>query len=92
MTVTHDPGSAVDALLREHAPLLPPEVRAPLRRAAGLTQLQVATAVGVRKLQVLRWEQGEAEPRPGEKRAAYSRLLQGLARQHPDILASTAVP
>ncbi|MFB7467107.1 helix-turn-helix domain-containing protein [Streptomyces sp. NPDC056224] len=84
--------SAVDVLLSEQKPLLPPALRAPLRRAAGLTQRQVANAIGVRPLQVLRWEAGEAEPRNGERRAAYSRLLHGLAQQHPAVVASTSAP
>ncbi|MGZ9935879.1 helix-turn-helix domain-containing protein (plasmid) [Streptomyces sp. NC-S4] len=92
MTTAHDPVSAVNALLDEHAPLLPPALRAPLRRAAGLSQRQVASAIGVRPLQILRWEAGSVEPRNGEKRLAYSRLLHGLAQQHPDVVASTATP
>ncbi|MFF3680237.1 multiprotein-bridging factor 1 family protein [Streptomyces sp. NPDC002120] len=92
VTVTHDPVSSVDVLLHGQRPLLPPAFRGPLRRAAGLTQRQVAQAIGVQPLQILRWEAGEAEPRPGERRAAYSRLLQGLAQQHPDVITSTAVP
>ncbi|WP_420082986.1 helix-turn-helix domain-containing protein (plasmid) [Streptomyces sp. JL4002] len=89
MTTTHDPVSAVNALLVEHAPLLPPALRAPLRRAAGLSQRQVADAIGVRPLQILRWEAGSVEPRNGERRIAYSRLLHGLAEQHPDVVTST---
>ncbi|WP_328741292.1 helix-turn-helix transcriptional regulator (plasmid) [Streptomyces erythrochromogenes] len=92
VTATHDPVSSVDVLLHGHTPLLPPVFRGPLRRAAGLTQRQVAQAVGVQPLQILRWEAGEAEPRPGERRVAYSRLLQGLAQQHPHVITSTAVP
>ncbi|MEV7417729.1 helix-turn-helix transcriptional regulator [Streptomyces sp. NPDC089919] len=79
-------------LLHAQTPLLPPVLRGPLRRAAGLSQRQVAQAVGVRPLQIIRWEAGEAEPRAGVRRVAYSRLLQALAQQHPDIVASTAVP
>ncbi|MFD4737755.1 helix-turn-helix transcriptional regulator [Streptomyces virginiae] len=93
VTTAHDPVSAVDALLSAgQTPLLPPAYRGPLRRAAGLTQRQVAQAVGVKPLQIIRWEAGEAEPRLGERRAAYSRLLQGLAQQHPDVITSTTVP
>ncbi|MGW2680928.1 helix-turn-helix domain-containing protein [Streptomyces sp. NPDC001436] len=54
-----------------------------MRRAAGLTQSQVADALGVRYQQVLRWEQGAAEPR-GKRRTAYSLLLQQLAARHPE--------
>ncbi|MEU5069132.1 helix-turn-helix transcriptional regulator [Streptomyces virginiae] len=85
MTTIHDPVTSVDVLLSKHSPLLPASVRAPLRRAAGLTQQQVAEAIGVRPLAVLRWESGAVEPRNGPKRTAYSRLLQGLAQQYPDV-------
>ncbi|MDH6545883.1 helix-turn-helix domain-containing protein [Streptomyces sp. SPB4] len=86
-TARHDPVARIDALLDDHAPLLPVPVRGPLRRAAGLTQKQVATRIGVQPLAVKRWEAGSTEPRPGERRTAYSRLLQGLARRHPEVLA-----
>ncbi|MFZ3476082.1 helix-turn-helix domain-containing protein [Streptomyces sp. 2.9] len=78
----------IDALLGSHAPLLPVSVRGPLRRAAGLTQRQVASVIGVQPLAVKRWEAGSVEPRPGERRTAYSRLLQGLAHQHPEVLST----
>ncbi|MER5871948.1 helix-turn-helix transcriptional regulator [Streptomyces sp. NPDC002044] len=66
-------------------------VRGGLRRAAGLTQAQVAAALGVGRVQVARWETGFNEPR-GDRRRAYSSLLSSLARQHPDTVTSTAVP
>ncbi|MDA5279864.1 helix-turn-helix transcriptional regulator [Streptomyces sp. Isolate_45] len=79
--------ASIDVLLDNHAPLLPPSVRGPLRRAAGLTQRQVAREIGVQPLAVKRWEAGSVEPRPGERRIAYSRLLQGLARRYPEVLS-----
>ncbi|MEU9237141.1 helix-turn-helix domain-containing protein [Streptomyces subrutilus] len=90
VTTTHDPVASVDVLLYAHAPLLPVAVRGPLRRAAGLSQQQVAEAIGVQPLAVLRWEAGSVEPRSGPRRTAYSRLLQGLADQYPDVLTSAS--
>ncbi|MCX4451385.1 helix-turn-helix transcriptional regulator [Streptomyces sp. NBC_01789] len=72
--------SAVDALLEQIAqdPLPPPAERKRLREAAGLSQDQVAKALGSRRESVGNWESGRSEPRP-PKRAAYARLLEGLA-------------
>ncbi|MFF9070515.1 helix-turn-helix domain-containing protein [Streptomyces sp. NPDC014891] len=88
VTPVHNPVASVDALLDAHAPLLPTSVRGPLRRAAGLTQRQVADKLGVQPLSVKRWESGAVEPRAGLKRTAYSRLLQGLAQRHPEVIIS----
>ncbi|WP_461012207.1 helix-turn-helix domain-containing protein, partial [Streptomyces capparidis] len=75
--------AAVDALLEESAGSLPPpEERARLREAGSLTQAQVAKALRVRRETVADWEAGRTEPRP-PKRAAYIRLLEGLAARHP---------
>lgn len=68
--------SAVDALL-EQVPsddLPPPAERRRLREAAGLSQTQIATALGTRREAVGSWEAGQREPRPPQ-RAAYARLL-----------------
>ncbi|MFF7199141.1 telomere-associated protein Tap [Streptomyces sp. NPDC088197] len=76
--------SAVDALL-EQVPagdLPPPAERRRLREAAGLSQTQIATALGTRREAVGNWEAGRTEPRPPQ-RAAYARLLEGLAAQFP---------
>ncbi|WP_434098010.1 telomere-associated protein Tap [Streptomyces sparsogenes] len=75
--------SAVDALLEQVAdPLPPPAERKRLREAAGLSQEQIATALQTRRESVGNWETGRAEPRP-PKRAAYARLLEGLAARFP---------
>ncbi|WP_327687334.1 helix-turn-helix transcriptional regulator [Streptomyces sp. NBC_00467] len=66
-----------------------PAARARLRQAASLTQAEVAEAIGVHRIQVVRWESGQAEPRNPHRRA-YGRLLAGLAAQYPEVLASTA--
>ncbi|MGW5355561.1 telomere-associated protein Tap, partial [Streptomyces sp. NPDC004031] len=76
--------SAVDALL-EQVPsddLPPPAERRRLREAAGLSQTQVATALGTRREAVGNWEGGRTEPR-APQRAAYARLLEGLAARFP---------
>ncbi|WP_042435127.1 helix-turn-helix domain-containing protein [Streptacidiphilus anmyonensis] len=76
---------AVDALLAEHGePDLPaPAERARLRRAAKLTQRQVADALGVRVETIWTWEKGRTEPRPPH-RAAYAHLLQQIATRLAD--------
>jgi len=76
--------AAVDALLEQaNGDLPPPPERARLRRAAGLSQQQVAAALGLKRREtVADWETGRSEPRP-PKRSAYLRLLDGLAARYP---------
>ncbi|MFG2395229.1 telomere-associated protein Tap [Streptomyces lavendulae] len=77
--------AAVDALLEEAAAqdgLPDPDERKRLREAAGLSQDQIARALSVRRETVTSWETGRTAPRP-PKRAAYARLLEGLATLHP---------
>ncbi|MDD1059685.1 helix-turn-helix domain-containing protein, partial [Streptomyces cocklensis] len=77
--------SAVDALLEEVAAaevLPPPAERRRLREAAGLSQAQIAHAVDTRREAVGNWESGRTEPR-SPQRAAYARLLEGLAARFP---------
>ncbi|KFG10878.1 telomere-associated protein Tap [Streptomyces scabiei] len=83
--------SAVDALLEQVAqdPLPPPAERKRLREAAGLSQGQVAKALDARRESVGNWETGRSEPRP-PKRAAYARLLDGLAARFPAEPNTTA--
>ncbi|TXS06483.1 XRE family transcriptional regulator [Streptomyces sp. col6] len=86
--------SAVDALLEQIAqdPLPPPAERKRLREAAGLSQDQVAKALGSRRESVGNWESGRSEPRP-PKRAAYARLLEGLAaRFAPEAPVAPVAP
>ncbi|MFF5859877.1 helix-turn-helix domain-containing protein [Streptomyces sp. NPDC012751] len=71
----------VDALVDDVLP--PPTVRAKLRLAAGLTQQEVAEAVGVKRLAVARWELGQTHPRRPH-RAVYMHLLNRLAERYPD--------
>ncbi|GBQ03496.1 helix-turn-helix domain-containing protein [Streptomyces spongiicola] len=85
---------AVDALLEEVAsrePLPAPAERKRLREAAGLSQEQVAGVLQVRREAVSGWEAGRTEPR-APKRAAYARLLEGLAARYPAPEAEPTAP
>lgn len=85
--------SAVDALLEQVArdELPPPSERRRLREAAGLSQAQIAEALDARREAVGNWETGKTEPRP-PKRAAYARLLEGLAARFPPPDDEPAAP
>lgn len=77
--------ASVDALLEQAAAqdaLPEPAERKRLREAGGLSQDQVAKALSVRRETITSWELGRTEPRP-PKRAAYIRLLEGLAERFP---------
>ncbi|MFH8419301.1 helix-turn-helix transcriptional regulator [Streptomyces collinus] len=76
-----NPLQRVDALLDDVLP--PPRVRQQLRLAAGLTQQEVADAVGVKRLAVARWELGQTQPRRPH-RAVYMHLLKRLAERFPE--------
>ncbi|MFD8375307.1 helix-turn-helix transcriptional regulator [Streptomyces sp. NPDC059688] len=82
---------AVNQLLNRPADLPLPSIRTALRRAHRLTQQEVAEAIGVHRIQVVRWEKGQAEPRNPHRRA-YAHLLAGLAEQHPEVLSGTSTP
>ena len=84
MSTENELFSAVDALLEQVAQdeLPEPAERKRLREAAGLSQAQIATALDARREAVGNWETGKTEPRP-PKRAAYARLLEGLAARFP---------
>ncbi|MFE3022082.1 telomere-associated protein Tap [Streptomyces sp. NPDC059256] len=73
---------AVDALIAGQSLLPPPSERERLRKAHGLTQEQVATALKVRRPTIVSWESGKTEPRPPQ-REAYARLLEKLAELYP---------
>jgi len=73
----------MDDLLREvhEARRLPPPATArEIRRAAGLTQPQVATELGVHRVTLARWELGTRSPR-GPLRLRYAKLLSDLQRE-----------
>ncbi|GGS92461.1 MULTISPECIES: telomere-associated protein Tap [Streptomyces] len=84
MSTENELFSAVDALLEQVAqdPLPHPAERRRLREAAGLSQDQIAAALKTRRETVSGWEAGRTDPRP-PKRAAYARLLEGLAERFP---------
>ena len=73
---------AVDALLQQAAPLPEPAERERLRVAGGLSRPDVGRALGVSASAVAGWETGRSEPQ-GQRRAAYARLLEGLAQRYP---------
>ncbi|MEU3907264.1 helix-turn-helix transcriptional regulator [Streptomyces goshikiensis] len=64
--------------------LPPPHVRAQLRLAANLTQQDVADAVGVKRLAVVRWELGKSHPRRPQ-RDVYIHLLKRLTERFPEV-------
>lgn len=73
----------VDALLKAgprptHLP--EPAERARLRGDYGLTRAEVAAALDVTRTTVAGWETGRSEPQ-GATRAAYAKLLEGIAAQ-----------
>ncbi|RAJ31275.1 hypothetical protein K353_06179 [Kitasatospora sp. SolWspMP-SS2h] len=76
--------AAVDVLLakaRDGGDLPEPAERERLRKAAALTQVEVAEALDTRRETFARWEAGTAQPR-APKRGAYAHLLAGLADIH----------
>ncbi|MDX2733456.1 telomere-associated protein Tap [Streptomyces sp. PA03-2a] len=83
--------AAIDALIASQAPLPPPAERERLRKAHGLTQEQVAQALGVRRPTVVAWENGKTDPR-GEQRAGYARLLDKLTELYPADPAQPTAP
>jgi transcriptional regulator with XRE-family HTH domain len=64
-----------EARVRQSIP--PVALRRLLRERAGLTQAELARAVGVDRATVSRWEAGIRSPRGGS-RAAYGAVLQRL--------------
>ncbi|MFF9490275.1 helix-turn-helix domain-containing protein (plasmid) [Streptomyces sp. QTS137] len=77
--------NAVDALLARPDTMPPPDVRARLRKADGLTQEEVAEVFGVTRVAFHRWETGLAKPRRRHLEA-YVRLLNGWAAKHPEAV------
>ncbi|MEU5499494.1 helix-turn-helix transcriptional regulator [Streptomyces griseofuscus] len=76
-----DPLRRIDALV--DADTLPsPRVRQQLRVAAGLTQEEVARAIGVKRVAVARWEAGLTKPHRSN-RLKYAHFLRRLAAKYP---------
>ncbi|GAA2821502.1 hypothetical protein GCM10010441_52360 [Kitasatospora paracochleata] len=73
---------AIDALLgagpRRPVPLPAPAERERLRKEYGLSKAETAQALGVSTSTLGAWESGQRDPQ-GEGRAAYARLLEGIA-------------
>ncbi|MFB7274641.1 telomere-associated protein Tap [Streptomyces sp. NPDC056244] len=82
---------AVDALIAGQSPLPPPAERERLRKAHGLSQDQVATALKVRRATLANWENGKTDPRPPQ-REAYAHFLAALAELYPAPAAPVPVP
>jgi DNA-binding XRE family transcriptional regulator len=78
--------SKIHALLEVQPPqaaqLPEPPERERLRRAQGLTQAQVAEALGVTRGAVSAWEAGRYDPR-GTVRIQYAELLRLISERHP---------
>ena len=75
----------LDQLLAESAArqsLPEPEVRRLVRRRAGLSQADVARVLGVARVSVTRWENGDREPMRRNV-SAYGALLKRLATYEP---------
>jgi transcriptional regulator with XRE-family HTH domain len=75
--------TAIDALLAEanaRRTLPPVEVRRLLRRRLGISQQELADALGVSRPALSRWESGQRSPR-GKSRGEYADALQRLARE-----------
>ncbi|MFI6340801.1 telomere-associated protein Tap [Streptomyces sp. NPDC050535] len=80
MASTPDP---VETLLKpgpRRTALPEPTQRARLRTDYGLSQAEIAEALGVARNTVAGWEAGRSEPQ-GATRAAYAQLLDGMAAQ-----------
>ncbi|MCF2437117.1 hypothetical protein LV779_35920 [Streptomyces thinghirensis] len=71
------------ALLVRPGHLPPPEVRARLRKADGLTQQDVAQVFEATRVAFNRWEVGTAKPRRRHLEAYACSLLAGWAAKHP---------
>jgi DNA-binding transcriptional regulator YiaG len=78
--------TALDQLLadsRRRQCLPPPPIRRLLRERAGLSQADVAAALGVGRTAVTRWEAGSRRPRHAVH-ALYVELLERLAQENRD--------
>jgi HTH-type transcriptional regulator/antitoxin MqsA len=82
---TIDQGEVSRIQLRITGLLLPsPKNARQLRKAVGLSQADLADAIGVNRVTVSRWEAGERRPR-GRRAAAYAAALRTMseAAVHP---------
>ncbi|MEV6190318.1 telomere-associated protein Tap [Streptomyces albidoflavus] len=81
---------AVDALLEEEPQLPPPEERARLREAAGVTQARLAAVLKTSTQTVKNWENGRSQPK-SPRLEAYQRLLKGWAAKYSAHAAPTTL-
>ncbi|MCT2546237.1 helix-turn-helix domain-containing protein [Streptomyces atratus] len=79
-----DPLRRVDALVDDDT-LPSPHIRQCLRVTAGLTQAEVADAIGVKRVAVARWEAGLTKPHRGN-RLKYAHFLRRIAEKYPAVL------
>jgi DNA-binding transcriptional regulator YiaG len=71
-------------------PLPPVEERRRLREAAGLSQEQLAVAVGCALRSLFRWERGEREP-AGVHKARYVAVLALIERRTRNVVRGSEV-
>ena len=74
-SVSHAHMALIDEVRARRLP--PSNVRRAIRLAAGVSQVRMASELGVHRLTFVRWETGVHEPR-GESRERYARLLTEL--------------
>ena len=76
--------AALVSKIREKRSIPAPRICRLLRRAAGLSQQEIADAIGVHRTTVARWESGTRRP-VGDIRVRYDELLRipGLSRLKP---------
>ncbi|MDT0310266.1 hypothetical protein RM780_25415 [Streptomyces sp. DSM 44917] len=79
------------ATLEQAAPFPELAERERLRKAVGLTRAAVGRALGVSSADVAGWETGRSAS-PGERRAVYACLFQGLAARYPAPASAPAAP
>lgn len=81
MQIAQQIAAQVSERLRVHADLPSPAQRRALREAAGLSQREFASAIGVSQASIALWESGRRAPRAThlERYVAGLRALQGAA-------------
>ncbi|MFF3321440.1 sigma factor-like helix-turn-helix DNA-binding protein [Streptomyces sp. NPDC002889] len=72
-------------------PLPPPKERRRLREAKGLTEEQVASALGVARVTLRSWEMGRTNPQ-GRRREVYARFLAAIGEEAPTAPRAPGMP
>lgn len=86
MPITNGDGESLDELLQLYADLPDPPERKRLREASGLTQLELAKAIGVSQPALALWETGRYKPSGRNLRPyvdALRRMRQAQAAKTP---------